>query len=157
MSSGAKRLPPQGGDTEFADLRAAWDDFPAACTPDLAKLRVVHNQDYSRALAGPPDLDVNERSNLPPVTQPLVRVHPGLGRRSFYLASHAEYVEGMPWGQGRALLDELTAYATQRRFVHAHVWEPGDLVMGDNRCTMHRAKPFRRETLHPGDAAHHGG
>jgi alpha-ketoglutarate-dependent 2,4-dichlorophenoxyacetate dioxygenase len=71
-----------------------------------------------------------------------VRVHPGSGRKTFYLASHAECIEGMPREEGRALLDELTAFATQPRFVHAHVWQAGDLVMWDNRCTMHRAMPF---------------
>src|SRR5690606_7989882 len=132
----AKRLPPEGGNTEFADLRAAWDAFADARKPAVEHLNAIHNLGYSRVLAGSPDLDDNERRNLPPTVQPLVRVHPGSGRKSFYLASHAEYIEGMPKDQGRALLDELTAFCTQPRFVVAHVWQPGDLVMWDNRCTM---------------------
>jgi alpha-ketoglutarate-dependent 2,4-dichlorophenoxyacetate dioxygenase len=73
---------------------------------------------------------------------PLVRVHPGSGRAGLYLASHAEAIVGMPQAKGRRLLDELTAFATRPAFVHAHVWQPGDLVMWDNGCTMHRAMPF---------------
>ena len=141
----AKRLPPEGGNTEFADLRAAWDALPQQRKGELENLIVVHNLGYSRVLAGSPDLDENERRNLPPTPQALVRKHPTSGRKSFYLASHAEYVEGMPRAQGRALLDELTAWCTQPRFVVAHVWQPGDLVMWDNRCTMHRAMPFDEE------------
>ena len=138
----AKRLPPEGGNTEFADLRAAWDAVPDARKRELEHLRVIHDLGYSRRLAGSPDLDENERMNLPPVVQPLVRVHPGSGRRSFYLASHAEQIEGMSRDAGRALLNELMQFATQRQFVYSHVWQPGDLVMWDNRCTMHRAMPF---------------
>lgn len=139
----AKRLPPEGGNTEFADLRAAWDAWPRKA--QVGHLRAIHNLGYSRVLAGSPDLDENERKNLPPVAQDLVRTHPGSGRKSFYLASHAEFIEDMPREQGRALLDELTAFATQPQFVHAHVWKLGDLVMWDNRCIIHRAMPFDQE------------
>jgi len=138
----AKRLPPEGGNTEFADLRAAWDALPLQRKREVEHLRAVHNLGYSRVLAGSPDLDENERKNLPPTVQPLVRTHPGSGRKSFYLASHAQYIEGMPLEEGRALLNELTAYCVQPQFVVAQVWQPGDLVMWDNRCTMHRAMPF---------------
>lgn len=141
----AKRLPPSGGNTEFADLRAAWDAFPEARKAEVQAMRAVHNLGYSRVLAGSPDLDDNERRNLPPTAQDLVRIHPGSGRPSFYLASHAEYIEGLPWEAGRALLDELTAFCTEPRFVVAHVWQPGDLVVWDNRCTMHRAMPYDEE------------
>jgi alpha-ketoglutarate-dependent 2,4-dichlorophenoxyacetate dioxygenase len=138
----AKRLPPEGGNTEFADMRAAWDALSPERQAQLAPLRAVHNLGYSRVLAGSPDLDENERAGLPPTPQDLVRLHPGSGRRSLYLASHAEYIEGMPRDAGRALLDELTTFSTRPSFVYAHVWQPGDLVMWDNRCTMHRAMPF---------------
>lgn len=138
----AKRLPPAGGNTEFTDLRAAWDAFPEKRKPPLLAMRAIHNLGYSRVLAGSPDLDDNERKNLPPTAQDLVRMHPGSGRRSFYLASHAECIEGMSREEGRALLDELTAFCTQPQFVVAHVWRPGDLVVWDNRCTMHRAMPY---------------
>lgn len=141
----AKRLPPTGGNTEFADLRAAWDAFPEGRKAEVAALRAVHNLGYSRVLAGSPDLDDNERKNLPPTPQDLVRTHPGSGRRSFYLASHAEYIEGLPRADGRVLLDELTTFCTQPQFVVAHVWQPGDLVVWDNRCTMHRAMPYDEE------------
>jgi len=138
----AKRLPPEGGNTEFADLRAAWDALPSALKQRVELLQAVHNLGYSRVLAGSPDLDENERRNLPPTLQPLVRTHPGSRRKSLYLASHAEYIESLPREEGRALLDELTEFSTQPEFVVAHVWQPGDLIMWDNRCTMHRAMPF---------------
>ena len=79
---------------------------------------------------------------MPPVVQPLVRVHPRTGRTSIVLASHASHILGMPQAEGRALLDELTAFAIQPKYCHAHKWTPGDLVIWDNRCTMHRGTPF---------------
>jgi alpha-ketoglutarate-dependent 2,4-dichlorophenoxyacetate dioxygenase len=142
----AKRLPAEGGNTEFADMRAAWDALPAARQQALRPLKVEHSLAYSRSLIPEsPPLDDNERRSLPPSVHPLVRVHPGSGRASLYLASHAERVDGMEYDEGRRLLDELTAFATGREFVHAHVWRPGDLLMWDNRCTMHRAMPFDEE------------
>jgi alpha-ketoglutarate-dependent 2,4-dichlorophenoxyacetate dioxygenase len=139
----AKKLPPEGGNTEFADMRAAWDALPAARRAQLRGLQVNHSLAYSRGLIeGSPPLDESERRSLPPSVHPLVRVHPGSHREGLYLASHAERVEGMPQQQGRALLDELMAFATRPEFVHAHVWRAGDVVMWDNRCTMHRAMPF---------------
>jgi len=141
----AKRLPAEGGNTEFADMRAAWDAMPMERRKTLRGLEVVHSLSYSRLLVGSPDLDENERKNLPPTTQNLVRTHPGSHREGLYLASHAASIVGMPLAEGRALLDELMEFATQREFVHAHVWQPGDLLMWDNRCTMHRAMPFDEE------------
>lgn len=138
----AKQLPPEGGNTEFADMRAAWDALPPDRQHALEPLRVMHSLSYSRVLVGSPDLDETERQHYPPVEQGLVRVHPGSGRKSLFLASHAAWVVDMPRDQGRALLDDLMAFATQPRFVHAHVWRPGDFLMWDNRCTMHRARPF---------------
>lgn len=139
----AKQLPAEGGNTEFADTRAAWDALPAERQQAVRQLQVQHSLAYSRTLVeGSPPLDENERQALPPSEHPLVRVHPGSGRTGLYLASHAEAVVGMPPPQGRRLLDELTAFATRSEFVHAHVWRPGDLLMWDNRCTMHRAMPF---------------
>ncbi len=139
----AKRLPAEGGNTEFADMRAAWDALPPQRQQALRGLQVQHSLAYSRSLVpGSPPLDQSERRNLPPSVHPLVRVHPGSGREGLYLASHAECIVGMPYDEGRQLLDELMAFATRDAFVHAHVWRLGDLVMWDNRCTMHRAMPF---------------
>lgn len=139
----AKRLPAEGGNTEFADMRAAWDALDPQRQQALRGLQAQHSLAYSRSLVpGSPPLDESERRNLPPSIHPLVRVHPGSRREGLYLASHAECIVGMPYEEGRGLLEELMAFATQEEFVHAHVWRPGDLVMWDNRCTMHRAMPF---------------
>lgn len=139
----AKRLPAEGGNTEFTDMRAAWDALPPARQQTLRHLQVQHSLAYSRGLVeGSPPLDESERRNMPPSIHPLVRVHPGSGRAGLYLASHAESIVDMPRAQGRQLLDELTAFSTRPEFVHAQVWRQGDLVMWDNRCTMHRAMPF---------------
>jgi alpha-ketoglutarate-dependent 2,4-dichlorophenoxyacetate dioxygenase len=141
----AKRLPPSGGNTEFADMRAAWDALPEERRPGLLSLEVRHSLAYSRRISNSPELDAKEVTAFPPAVQPLVRVHPGSGRRSLYLGMHAESIVGWDRAQGRALLDELTAHATAPRFVHAHVWRDGDVVMWDNRCCMHRAMPFDEE------------
>lgn len=139
----AKRLPAEGGNTEFADMCSAWDALPAERQRALWDLQVCHSLAYSRGLIeGSPPLDESERRNLPPSVHPLVRVHPGSKRPALYLASHAESVVGMHYEEGRQLIDELMAYATRPEFVYAHVWRPGDLVMWDNRSTMHRAMPF---------------
>ncbi|QHE84593.1 TauD/TfdA dioxygenase family protein [Hydrogenophaga sp. BPS33] len=139
----AKRLPAEGGNTEFADMCAAWDALPAERQRTLRDLQVRHSLAYSRGLVeGSPPLDETERRNLPPSVHPLVRVHPGSKRPALYLASHAESVEGLSYEEGRKLIDELMAHATRPEFVHAHVWRAGDLVMWDNRSTMHRAMPF---------------
>lgn len=139
----AKQLPAEGGNTEFADMRAAWDALPSERKDQLRDLQVEHSLAYSRSLVpGSPPLDESERKNLPPSIHPLVRVHPGSGREGLYLASHAERIVRMPHDEGRALLAQLMEYATQPEFVYAHVWRPGDLLMWDNRSTMHRAMPF---------------
>jgi alpha-ketoglutarate-dependent 2,4-dichlorophenoxyacetate dioxygenase len=142
----AKKLPAEGGNTEFADMRAAWDALPEERRRQLRHLQVEHSLAYSRSLVpGSPPLDESERRNLPPSVHPLVRVHPGSRREGFYLASHMERIVGMPHEEGRKLLEELMEFSTRPEFVHAHVWRPGDLVMWDNRCTMHRAMPFDEE------------
>ena len=142
----AKRLPDEGGNTEFADMRAAWDALPPARRQALRGLQVEHSLAWSRSLVpGSPPLDESERRHLPPSVHPLVRTHPGSRREGLYLASHAECIVGQPREAGRRLLDELMAWATQPAFVHVHVWRAGDLLMWDNRCTMHRAMPFDEE------------
>ena len=138
----ARSIPPLGGHTEFADLRAAWDALPPARQSELATLRAEHCIRYSRARIGFTEFSVEEREGLPPVAQPLVREHPETGRRSLYLASHAGGVLGLPPDEGRQLIDELIAHATQRQFVYTHRWRVGDLVIWDNRCTMHRGTEF---------------
>ncbi|MCB2046711.1 MAG: TauD/TfdA family dioxygenase [Novosphingobium sp.] len=138
----ARVVPPKGGDTEFADMRAAYDELDEATRDRLCGLQVIHSLARSRELVGAPPLSPEERVNLPDTIQPLVRGHPASGRKSLYLSSHARDVVGMDEREGRALLAELTDHATQARFVYSHKWSAGDMVIWDNRCTMHRATPF---------------
>ena len=138
----ARVLPPSGGETEFADLRAAYDALAPAMQAKIEGLVAEHSIWHSRARLGFTDFSDAERAALPPVPQMLVRRHPGSGRKTLYLASHAAHIVGWPESEGRALIDELIAFATQRQFVYTHSWRLGDLVMWDNRCTMHRGLPW---------------
>jgi alpha-ketoglutarate-dependent 2,4-dichlorophenoxyacetate dioxygenase len=130
-----------GGQTEFADLRAAWDALPEAMKRKIEGLVAEHAIAYSRAKLGFA-MTENEQRALPPVRQALVRHHPASGRTSLYLAAHAGRIVGMTDPAGRALLAELMEFATQRQFVHTHRWRTNDVVMWDNRCSMHRGRPF---------------
>lgn len=138
----AKTVAPFGGHTEFADLRAAYDALPEAMKQRLAGRVAEHSIMTSRAKTGYFDFASEEYSGLPPVPQVLVRTHPGSGRRTLYLASHAGRIYGMDDDEARTLLAELIDFATRRQFVYTHRWRVGDLVMWDNRCTMHRGRPF---------------
>ncbi len=138
----ARVIPGAGGNTEFADMRAAWDALDAATQAMCEDLVCEHSQLYSRATLGFTDFTDDERRRFAPVRQRLVRRHPVTGRKSLFLASHAGAIVGWPVPEARAFLRELTEHATQRRFVYAHVWRQWDLVMWDNRVTMHRARPY---------------
>ena len=138
----AHELPPSGGETEFADLRAAYDALDPSTRARIEGLVAEHSMFYSRSLVGCTDFTADERNAMPPVPQTLVRVLSGSGRQTLYLATHASHVIRWPIDRGRALLDELTAFATQPRFVHQHRWRLHDFVMWDNRCTMHRGRPY---------------
>ena len=143
--------PMGGGETEFADLRAAWDALPEARRRELDGLVVEHSIFRSRSQIGFADFNDEIFKQLPPVPQALVRHHPASGRASLYLASHASHIIGWPVEKGRALLEELVAFATQPQFVYRHCWTVGDLVIWDNRCTMHRGRPYddtQRRVLH---------
>jgi len=147
----ARELPESGGETEFADLRAAWDALPEARKRQLRGLVVEHSIFRSRSQIGFADFNDEIFKELPPVPQALVRHHPASGRTSLYLASHASHIIGWPVEEGRALIEELIAFATQRQFIYQHRWTVGDLVMWDNRCTMHRGRPYddtQRRVLH---------
>ncbi len=138
----ARVIPGAGGNTEFADMRAAYDTLDDATKAEAAELICEHSQLFSRSLLGFDDFTDDERRRFAPVPQRLVRRHPVTGRRSLFLASHAGAIRGWPVPEARAFLRDLTEHATQRRFVYAHVWRQWDLVMWDNRVTMHRARPF---------------
>jgi len=138
----ARRIPSGGGNTEFADMRAAYDALDEAAKREVHDLICLHSQIFSRGILGFTDFTDAERERWTPVRQRLVRRHPTTGRLSLYLASHAGEIEGWPVPEARALLRDLTEHATQRQFVYAHVWRLHDLVMWDNRVTMHRARRY---------------
>ncbi len=138
----ARSVPPAGGNTEFADMRAAWDALPGPEQESLRGLVADHSLIFSRAMLGFGEFTEEERLKFAPVPQRLVRRHPGSGRVSLYLSSHIGRIHGMEVPEAMALLRDLTEHATQRHFVHAHEWRAHDLVLWDNRCTIHRARPF---------------
>ena len=137
-----RTVAPVGGHTEFADQRAGYDALPEAMKTKLRGLVAEHCIAISRRRSGFAEFTEEEQRRLPPVPQMLVRTIPQNGRRSLYVASHAGPIYGMPDAEGRALIDELIAHATQRQFVYTHRWRPNELVMWDNRCTMHRGTDY---------------
>jgi len=140
----ARQLPKQPPATEYADMRAAYDALDSGRKARIDSLQVVHNIFYSRQKMGMKlsDFGADALKDRPPVVHPLVRTHPRTGRKSLYLASHASHVVGMPEEEGRGLIEELTAHATQPQFVYTHQWKPNDLVMWDDSWTMHRSTPY---------------
>jgi alpha-ketoglutarate-dependent 2,4-dichlorophenoxyacetate dioxygenase len=138
----ARSIPPIGGHTEYADLRAAYDALPESTKLRLEGLTAEHSLLYSRKRIGLTEFTDAEKHAFEPVLRPLVRTIPESGRESLYLASHIGRVQGLSSDEAEALLKELTDHATQRQFVYTHRWRVGDLVMWDNRCTMHRGTEF---------------
>jgi alpha-ketoglutarate-dependent 2,4-dichlorophenoxyacetate dioxygenase len=138
----ARSVPSRGGNTEFADMRAAYDALDAETRAEIEELVCEHSQIFSRQQLGFTEFTDEERERMKPVLQRLVRVHPSTGRKSLYLSSHAGGIVGWPVPEARAFLRDLVEHATQREFVYAHAWRVDDLVMWDNRRTMHRARPF---------------
>ena len=137
----ARAIPDRGGNTEFADMRAAWDTLDADTQALVRDMICEHSRLYSRGELGF-EFDESEVGKFAPVQQRLVRRHPATGRLSLYLSSHGGAIVGWPLPEARALLRELTEHATQRERVYAHVWRQHDLVMWDNRVTMHRGKRY---------------
>ena len=141
----ARSIPSKGGNTEFADMRAAYDSFDQETKEMIEGLVCEHSQMYSRRLLGFTDFSAEEQARFQPVRQSLVRTHPSTGRKSVYLSSHAGDILGWPRPEALSLLRDLTELATQREFVYSHEWRQYDLVIWDNRRTMHRARPFPSE------------
>jgi alpha-ketoglutarate-dependent 2,4-dichlorophenoxyacetate dioxygenase len=138
----ARSIPSKGGNTEFAYMVAAYDSLDAETKAEVENLVCEHSQIFSRQQLGFFDLTDEERERFKPVRQSLVRTHPVTKRKSLYLSSHAGCILGWPVPEARSFLRDLVEHATQRQFVYAHTWRVGDLVMWDNRQTMHRARPF---------------
>jgi alpha-ketoglutarate-dependent 2,4-dichlorophenoxyacetate dioxygenase len=138
----ARSVPSKGGNTEFAYMVAAYDALDDETRAAVEGLVCEHSQIFSRQQLGFTDFTDEERARFAPVRQTLVRTHPVTGRKSLYLSSHAGGIVGWPVPEARSFLRDLVEHATQRQFVYAHRWTVGDLVMWDNRQTMHRARPF---------------
>ena len=138
----ARSIPSKGGNTEYADMRAGYDALDEETKAEVDGLVCEHSQIFSRSILGFTDFTDEERERFKPVRQCLVRTHPVTKRRSLYLSSHAGGILGWPVPEARSFLRDLVEHATQRQFVYAHKWAVGDLVMWDNRQTMHRARPF---------------
>jgi len=144
----ARKLPPDGGDTQFASLRAAYDALPDARKRELEDKVAIHHYAYSRRNGGYALTNEAEDKRFPPVLQAMIRANPVNGRKALYVGSHASHIRGMPEEEGRALLKELLDFATQEQFTYLHHWKVGDLVMYDNRAALHRARPYKI-TEHP--------
>ena len=152
-------VPSWGGNTEFADMRAAYDALDDRLRQEIEDLVCLHSNMYSREKVGFTELTDEERIAFKPVRQRLVRRHPSTGRKSLFLSAHAGAIEGMSIPEARMLLHDLTEFATKDRFVYSHAWRINDLVMWDNRATMHRGRRFDpneardvRQTRLAGDA-----
>jgi alpha-ketoglutarate-dependent 2,4-dichlorophenoxyacetate dioxygenase len=138
-----------GGETEFADMRAAYDLLPEATKAVIDGLVAEHDVFWSRGQIGFTEFLPGEREKYPPSRQRLVRRHPGSKRKTLYLSAHASHIVGWPMPEGRILLYDLNLHATRPEFVYSHKWRVGDLVIWDNRCTMHRGRPH--DDSHPRD------
>ncbi len=136
------------GNTLFADLRAAYDTLPDDLRGRIEGLKARHSFEYMRsAKKDLPPMKPEELATVPPVTHPLVRTHPVSGRKSIYLSPiYMEQIEGLSDAEARALIDDLTEWASQDRFVYRHKWRPDDVLMWDNRSTMHLVTPFDAAT-----------
>ena len=140
-------IPSWGANTEFADMRAAYDALDERTKAEVEGLVCEHSLIYSREAIGFTDLTPVEIAAFRPVHQPLVRTHPSTGRKSLFLAAHAGAIVGWTIPEARMFLRDLTEHATQREFVYSHEWRLNDLVMWDNRQTMHRARRFDRDEV----------
>jgi alpha-ketoglutarate-dependent 2,4-dichlorophenoxyacetate dioxygenase len=138
----ARVIPPSGGATEVADMRGAWDALDAGMQDKLRDLICEHSLLYSRQLLGFTEFTEAERVSFAPVQQRLVRYFPSTGRRSLYLSAHIGRILGWPVPEALALVRDLMEHATERRFVYSHQWKVNDLLIWDNRTTMHRGRPF---------------
>ena len=155
----------EGGETHFCDMYGAYERLSPAWQSRIAQLRAVHNLDFSRTRRhGEDPMSAAHRAAVPPVDHPIVRTHPETGRDCLYLGDHAEYIVGMPYDEGRAMIEELNALAVHPDLTYEHRWKRGQLIAWDNRCLLHRATGYdphrqsrvvRRCTVQ-GDAPYHG-
>jgi len=139
----AERPPREGGQTHFADMYSAYEELSDDWRHRVDSMRVVHNLDFSRNRRhGHAPMSAEQKAKVPPIAWPVVRTHPETGRKAIFLGDHAEFVEGMDYDEGRALIEELNQVVTPEHLIYRHSYTPGDFVFWDNRCTMHRATNF---------------
>jgi taurine dioxygenase len=135
--------PGLGGETQFADMYSAYDSLPAATKAKIEGRRAVHNLDFSRRRRHGEDfLTDKQKAEVPPVAHPIVRTHPETGRKTIFLGDHAEWIEGMDYDEGRALIEDINAAITPTASVYSHTWSPRQCIVWDNRCLLHRATGF---------------
>ena len=141
-------VPPKGGDTSFTNMHLAYEALPDETKTRIAGLKAVHTYQSRRNVSPVPERTPEEEARTPPVTHPLVRTHPETGRKALYInPNRIDRIADLPLADGDALLDKLIEHATQPAFVHVHAWQPDDIVIWDNRCTMHKASPHEGD--HP--------
>ena len=139
----AVEVPARGGDTWFSDMYGAYEALDEATKARFAGMRAIHNLDFSRNRRhGEDPMSEEQKRAKPPVDHPLVRTHPETGRKCLYLGDHAETIAGLPYAEGRQLVEEINALAIRPELTYCHRWRPGDLVVWDNRCLLHRAEPY---------------
>ena len=136
-------MPESGGETHFCDMYGAYERLSSAWKARIANMRAVHNLDFSRTRRhGEDPMTEAQRLATPPVDHPIVRTHPETGRKCLYLGDHAQYIVGMPYDEGRDLIEELNVLAVHPDLTYEHHWQPGQLIVWDNRCLMHRATDY---------------
>ena len=135
-------LPSEAGETEYADMRAAYDALPERTKRKLDGLVAEHAALHSRIWLGDTEWTEEQKQAIPPVLWPIVRTHPGSGRKSLFIGAHANKILGWPIPEARVFLLDLLEHATQRQFVYRHEWQVGDFVLWDNRSTLHRGRPY---------------
>jgi len=139
----AVEVPSEGGETEFCDMYGAYEALDDTLKARLADARAVHNLDYSRSRRHAEDpMTEAQKREVPPVEHPVVRTHPETGRKCVFLGDHAETIAGLDYEAGRCLVEEVNARAIEPERTYRHRWQPGDLVIWDNRCLMHRSTPY---------------
>ena len=136
-------VPPEGGETQFADMYAAYDNLSSEMKQRIEGKRAIHNLDFSRTRRhGEDPMTAEQKAKVPPIAHPIVRTHPETGRKAIFLGDHAQEIEGMDYDEGRALIEELNRLITPQDQVYTHTWRPRECIVWDNRCTLHRATGF---------------
>jgi len=141
----AEEVPPEGGETEYASMKAAYASLPDEKKNTLEDLVAEHSLLHSRNKITPGVMDQKFKDEVPPVPQRLIRELPETGEKTLFLGAHASHIIGWPFERGSALLDELLEWTTQPQFIYKHSWKQKDLVLWDNRCSLHRGRPWNAE------------